>query len=156
MQKPQIIGTMINHEKSIENGNPVILQERSSSYLVCSKRAVEARKRKRRKMLPFCKTCFFDLPDKSYWWSNKLYHYWYKKCPPRSPAVLWFVNGHEKKKTARKKKNKNKRKKNVARIEGFYQTFLSECRFHWLQHCFSVVLVICFSWHFHVNLSHEF
>ena len=42
--------------------------------------------------------------------------------------------------------------------EGFeiLSPFFSECSFLWLQHFFSLVLVICLSWYLHLKLSHEF
>ena len=42
--------------------------------------------------------------------------------------------------------------------EGFeiLSPFFSEYSFLWLQHFFSLVLVICLSWYLHLKLSHEF
>ena len=41
---------------------------------------------------------------------------------------------------------------------GFWncKSFFSEFSFHWLQHFFSLVLVICLSWYLHLALPHEF
>ena len=48
------------------------------------------------------------------------------KCPPPSPAVLWFVNVHERKPTQKKaKKNKTKRDA-LMKIYGDSKIYLSE------------------------------
>ena len=47
-------------------------------------------------------------------------------------------------------------KKFWSQVFEIFRSFFSECTFHWLQHFFSIVLVICLSWYLHLKPSCKF